>query len=71
MIGRIEAAKDLLTRTSASMEEVAATFGFGTAHALRHLVRARIQVSPSAYRQEFMRLAALGRPESLGPRMPS
>lgn len=60
---RVEAAKDLLTRTTASMEEVATAVGFDTAHALRHHFRSRVRLSPSAYRQEFMRVTRKGRPE--------
>jgi AraC family transcriptional activator FtrA len=52
---RVEAAKDLLTATAASMEDVAAALGFSSSHALRHHFRARVRVSPSAYRREFMR----------------
>lgn len=52
---RVDAAKDLLIRTNAPMEDVAAAVGFGTAHALRHHFRTRLRLSPSTYRQEFMR----------------
>lgn len=55
---RVEATKDLLTRSTASMEEIAAAVGFGTAHSLRHHFRARVRLTPSAYRQEFMHIAA-------------
>lgn len=55
---RVEAAKVLLTGTTAPMEEVAAAVGFGTAHALRHHFRARMRLTPSAYRQQFMQIAA-------------
>jgi AraC family transcriptional activator FtrA len=61
---RIEGAKDLLTRTSAPMEEVAAAVGFGTAHALRHHFRARVRLSPTAYRREFTQIAANGMPQN-------
>lgn len=54
---RVEAAKDLLTRTTTPMEDVAAAVGFGTAHALRHHFRSRLHLSPSAYRQEFAAVA--------------
>ena len=57
VVERIEAAKDLLTGTSASMDEVAVTVGFGTAHALRHHFRARVSLTPSAYRHEFSSVA--------------
>ena len=52
---RVEAAKDLLIRTSSPMEDVAAAVGFGTAHALRHHFRTRLKLSPSAFRREFVR----------------
>jgi AraC family transcriptional activator FtrA len=61
---RIEAAKDLLTRSGASIEEIAIAVGLGTGHALRHHFRARVQLSPSTYRQEFRRVAAFGGPEN-------
>ncbi len=67
VIARIEAAKDLLTCTSATMEEIAAAVGFGTAHALRHHFRARMQLSPRTYRQEFMRVTATDRRENQTP----
>ncbi|WP_073974295.1 transcriptional regulator FtrA [Erythrobacter donghaensis] len=51
---RVEAAKDMLTSSTASMDEVAAAVGFGTAHAMRHHFRARVRLSPTAYRQEFL-----------------
>ncbi|MCA3700407.1 transcriptional regulator FtrA [Brevundimonas sp.] len=58
---RVEAAKELLTSTATPMEDVAAAVGFRTAHALRHHFRARLRLSPSAYRQEFRRLATTNR----------
>lgn len=61
---RVEAAKDLLTGTATSMEDVAEAVGFGTAHALRHHFRARLRLSPSAYRHEFRRLVATDTPEA-------
>jgi AraC family transcriptional activator FtrA len=50
---RVEAAKDILTRTSRPMEEVASDVGFGSAHALRHHFRERVSLSPSEFRREF------------------
>lgn len=50
---RVEAAKDILTRTKRPMEEVAAAVGFGSAHALRHHFRARVSLSPGEFRREF------------------
>jgi AraC family transcriptional activator FtrA len=54
---RVEAAKALLMRTSASVEEIAGVVGFGTAHALRHHFRARVRLNPTAYRQEFLMMS--------------
>lgn len=50
---RIEAAKDILIRTTRPMEEVAEAVGFGSAHALRHHFRAKVSLSPSEFRREF------------------
>jgi len=50
---RVEAAKDLLRRSSRSMEEIAEAAGFGSAHALRHHFRHRVQQSPVQYRRSF------------------
>lgn len=50
---RVEAAKDLLCRSSRSMEEVAEAVGFGSAHALRHHFRQRVRQSPVQYRRSF------------------
>ncbi|MDP3891359.1 GlxA family transcriptional regulator [Nocardioides sp.] len=50
---RVIAAEELLERTDASVERVAAEVGFGTASMLRHhFTRAR-GVSPQAYRRSF------------------
>lgn len=65
---RVEAAKSLLTQTTRSIDEIAEAVGFGTAHALRHHFRARIRITPTAYRQEFLVVSqeerASYRPES-------
>ena len=52
---RIEAAKELLTTTQRSMEEIAEAVGLGGAHALRHHFRRRIGSSPTDYRAAFAR----------------
>ena len=52
---RVEAAKDLLVRTSRPMEEVARAIGFASAHALRHHFRQRVQLSPVEFRRTFAR----------------
>jgi AraC family transcriptional activator FtrA len=50
---RIEAAKDLLLRSKVSIEDVAASTGFGSAHALRMHFRERLQATPGHYRRSF------------------
>lgn len=50
---RVQSAKDLLSRSSRSMEEIAQAAGFGSAHALRHHFRRRVQQSPVQYRRSF------------------
>jgi len=50
---RIEAAKDVLTRSSRPMEDVAEAVGFTSAHALRHQFRRHVQVSPTEFRNRF------------------
>jgi len=52
---RVEAAKDLLTRTQRPMEAVAEAVGFGSAHALRHHFREKVSLSPTEFRREFGR----------------
>ncbi|WP_298192422.1 transcriptional regulator FtrA [Novosphingobium sp.] len=49
---RVEAAKDLLVRSAGSMEIIAQTVGFGSAHALRHHFRSLVSLTPTAYRRE-------------------
>jgi AraC family transcriptional regulator, transcriptional activator FtrA len=50
---RVEVAKNLLSSTSRSIEEIADAVGLGSAHALRHHFRSRVKLSPSEYRQRF------------------
>ncbi|MCJ2183357.1 transcriptional regulator FtrA [Novosphingobium sp. 1949] len=57
---RVEAAKDILVSTKRPMEEVAAAVGFGSAHALRHHFRARIQLSPGDFRRKFANRLSAG-----------
>ncbi|QSR19561.1 transcriptional regulator FtrA [Novosphingobium sp. KA1] len=52
---RVDAAKDLLVRTSRPMEEIALAIGLASAHALRHHFRQRVQLSPVEYRKAFAR----------------
>jgi transcriptional regulator GlxA family with amidase domain len=50
---RLQAAEEMLERTDASVDWIAAEVGFGNAAALRHhFTRAR-GVSPQAYRRQF------------------
>ena len=57
---RTETARYLLETDSASVDDVALASGFGAAATLRHHFRARIGLSPRAYRQHFAMSAALG-----------
>jgi AraC family transcriptional activator FtrA len=50
---RIEAAKQLLVATQRPIEEIAEAAGFGSAFALRHHFRKRVQISPTQYRERF------------------
>lgn len=53
VLERVEAAKDLLVRSSGSMEVIAEAVGFGSAHALRHHFRTLVSLTPTAYRREY------------------
>jgi len=53
---RVRHAKDLLETTERSVEEIAADCGFGSAPTLRHHFRARVALSPNAYRRRFQRI---------------
>ncbi len=50
---RVEAAKDLLIRSNAATEDIAAAVGFGSAATLRHHFRNRLHQSPLQYRRSF------------------
>jgi AraC family transcriptional activator FtrA len=50
---RISRAQDLLERTEASVEQIAARCGMGTATTLRRNFRQAVGVSPTAYRSAF------------------
>jgi transcriptional regulator GlxA family with amidase domain len=50
---RITRAQDLLERTEASVEQVAAQCGMGTATTLRRHFQRAVGVSPTAYRAAF------------------
>jgi AraC family transcriptional activator FtrA len=50
---RIDKAKELLERSSLTIEQVASRSGLGTAMTLRHHFRKRIGLSPAEYRKRF------------------
>ncbi|OCX29959.1 MULTISPECIES: transcriptional regulator FtrA [unclassified Bradyrhizobium] len=50
---RMTRARDLLEATAMSVEDVATAVGFGTADALRHHFRTRLDTSPMRYRLDF------------------
>lgn len=53
---RVRQAKDMLETTDRSVEEIADYCGFGSAPTLRHHFRARVALSPNAYRRRFQRM---------------
>lgn len=52
---RVARARDLLETTAADVESVAAACGFASAATFRHHFRARLGVTPTAYRARFTR----------------
>lgn len=50
---RLEAARFLLESSAADVDEISRTSGFGTAAALRHHLRRRVGLTPTAYRASF------------------
>lgn len=50
---RIGRAKDLLETSTRSIEQIAASCGFGSAATLRHHFRGRVKMSPARYRARF------------------
>ena len=50
---RVNRAQDLLERTEASVEQIAARCGMGTATTLRRHFQRAVGVSPTAYRTAF------------------
>ena len=52
---RISCAQELLERTDASVEQIAASCGLGTATTLRRHFRSTVGVTPTAYRTTFRR----------------
>jgi AraC family transcriptional regulator, transcriptional activator FtrA len=57
---RVRQAKDMLETTDRSVEEIADFCGFGSAPTLRHHFRARVALSPNAYRRRFQRMDSRG-----------
>ena len=53
---RVLAAQRLLEEAGASIEDVAASVGFGTAQTLRLHFRRLLRTSPNAYRRRFAKL---------------
>lgn len=52
---RVEAAKDLLSKSANPVEDIAQAVGFGSAHVLRHHFRRKVQLTPVQYRRSFAR----------------
>lgn len=50
---RLQHARELLERTTLSIDTIAERSGFGSAMTLRHHFRRRLQTSPQSYRQRF------------------
>jgi AraC family transcriptional regulator, transcriptional activator FtrA len=57
---RVRHAKDLLETTDLSVEEIADNCGFKSTPTLRHHFRARVALSPNAYRRRFQRMESDG-----------
>jgi AraC family transcriptional regulator, transcriptional activator FtrA len=55
---RVRRAKDLLETTTLSVEELADQCGFRSAAVLRHHFRARVKLSPNAYRERFRQIVS-------------
>ena len=51
---RIDAARELLEQTCASIDEISAAAGFGSVEALRHHFRRRFGISPATYRRSYL-----------------
>ncbi len=51
---RVEAAKALLCEAPLHIETIAASAGFGSAHALRHHFRQKVGLTPTEYRSRFI-----------------
>jgi transcriptional regulator GlxA family with amidase domain len=52
---RVEAAREALETTDATLDVVATSCGFGTAETLRRAFHRRLGVAPDSYRQRFRR----------------
>lgn len=51
---RIDAARELLERSTGSVDEISAAAGFGSVEALRQHFRRRFGISPAAYRKSCL-----------------
>jgi AraC family transcriptional activator FtrA len=51
---RVTTAKQLLCQSPASIDDIAASVGFGSAYTLRHHFRQKIGISPAEYRRRFL-----------------
>jgi transcriptional regulator GlxA family with amidase domain len=50
---RLEVARFLLESTAADLDEISRNSGFGNSAALRHHLRQRVGLTPTAYRASF------------------
>lgn len=55
---RVDRARELLEKGDASLDDIAASVGFGSVATLRHHFRAKIGLSPASYRNRFAARAA-------------
>jgi len=53
IVARVEAAKDILSRSGNAVDDIADVVGFGTAHTLRHHFRRIVMQTPSQFRRAF------------------
>lgn len=59
---RVDRARELLEQGGASLDDIAASVGFGSTATLRHHFRARLGLSPAAYRARFAPAPGVGAP---------
>lgn len=53
ILARVEAAKDILSRSGNAVDDIADVVGFGTAHTLRYHFRRIVMQTPSQFRRAF------------------